>query len=279
MMVPKNRMIAQTPALVALLVVLLVPQLTCADDAAPRDDHLAYLVKRQQDYQLRRDEDNALAVLREQPLIRWENPISGANGGVFVWTIDERPVAMTKCHVNDRKQHYVESSVVLSGGLRLQQRGQEIWSPKQSALKEIATNALWNPAMSSVGRLVQMRKLAAEFEIEDQWGEGDGELYQLRLMPRPLYRYVSPSNGVIDGAVFAFVQGTNPEAMILVEAVQEDDAARWRCCISRLTGYAMVAFRNGSAVYKVPKLHGPGTNSGYRHHWEKPVPYPFTIPE
>ncbi|QDV47478.1 hypothetical protein Enr13x_73870 [Stieleria neptunia] len=274
-------MIAKLRALVCVVLAgLAIPQVVSADsDAADQEtgneQHLEYLVKRQQAYTLERVSDERIAVLQTSPLFRWDNPISGARGGVFLWTIDERPVAMTKCHVNDRKQHYVESSVFLSDSLLLKYQDQTIWRPKESALKHVSVERDSSPVQSSVGRLVQMRQLAADFAIEDTWGEGDGEPYQLRLIPRPLYRYASKEAGLLDGAVFAFVQGTNPEAVVIVEAIRRNNQVQWHCGISRLTGYALTVERNGNVVYKVPKLNHPDHQNSYRHYWEKPIPYPF----
>lgn len=237
-------------------------------------EHVAYLLKRQQAYVLERVSDRRRSLLETTPLFRWDNPISGARGGVFVWTIDQRPVAITKCHVNDRKQHYVESSVALSAGLVLKHEDQTIWSPRESALEFVPVESNSSPASSSVRRLLQMRRLAAGFTVEDEWGE-DSEPYQLRLMPRPLYRYASKQVGVVDGALFAFVQGTNPEALVIVEAVEQGENVRWRCGISRLTGYALHAKRDGETVYTVTKLNHPARRASYRHHWEQPRPYPI----
>ena len=239
-------------------------------------EHIAYLLKRQRAYTLERVSDNRRVSLEPAPLIRWYNPVSGARGGVFVWTLDNRPVAMTKCHLNDRKQHYVESSVAFSDGLALKLQSQTIWSPEEPALKDVSVEDNLVPASSSVRRLLQMRQLAASFSIQDQWGE-DGEPYQLRLMPRPLYRYTSEQSGVLDGAVFAFVQGTNPEAVVVVEAVRKDGVLRWRCGISRLTGYALNAERNGATVYTVKKMNHPARRDSYRHLWAQPRPYPINV--
>ena len=38
---------------------------------------------------------------------------------------------------------------------------------------------------------------------------------------------------LIDGAVFAFVQGTDPEAVLLIEAVRRDDRTVWQYAFGR----------------------------------------------
>lgn len=54
-----------------------------------------------------------------------------------------------------------------------------------------------------------MRALAREFKASVDLEEGGTELRQL---PQPLFRYESKS----DGAIFAFVLATDPEALLLI---------------------------------------------------------------
>ncbi|WP_160149344.1 hypothetical protein [Roseiconus lacunae] len=250
-----------------------------AEETTKPDQHLSYLVKRQQAHQMARKEDRAFCALRTDPIIRWANPISGANGGVFLWTIDGLPAAISKCHLNDRKKHYVESTVILAPDLILKHPNQSTWTPRQPDLKEVSVNKTPRLNLSASGRLIEMRQLAEGFTISDRWGEDGGELYQLRLMPRPLYRYTSEASSVIDGAIFGFAQGTNPEAIVLVEVIRENGSISFRCGISRLTGYELQATRGGATVFEVARVDGPGIHDGYRHHWEKPVPYPIELDE
>ena len=63
-----------------------------------------------------------------------------------------------------------------------------------------------------------MRSLAREFNgrsLSDQ-----GQAWELRLLPQPLYRYESTDPDVLDGALFTLVSsaGTDPEIILLLEA-------------------------------------------------------------
>ncbi len=66
------------------------------------------------------------------------------------------------------------------------------------------------PATTPAERLRQMRDLAREFHIvmETESGRSD-----LRLLTQPVYRYEAKT----DGALFAFVLTTDPEAWLLIE--------------------------------------------------------------
>ena len=76
-----------------------------------------------------------------------------------------------------------------------------------------------------------MRRAVRAFHFVDNWGETGTTAkseWELRLMPTPLLRYSSATNKIIDGALFAFAQGTNPEALVLVEAVETVNGRAWR---------------------------------------------------
>ena len=56
-----------------------------------------------------------------------------------------------------------------------------------------------------------------------------GQAWELRLLPKPLYRYESTDPEVLDGAVFALVSsaGTDPEIILLIEARKTPEGPRW----------------------------------------------------
>ena len=65
-----------------------------------------------------------------------------------------------------------------------------------------------------------MRRLARQFSAsvnDDKFGR-----QQLRLLSKPLYSYGKAGSQVLDGAIFAFAKGTNPEVLVLIEAVPKD---------------------------------------------------------
>jgi len=62
--------------------------------------------------------------------------------------------------------------------------------------------------------------------------DSTGDSTQLRLLPRPLYRY--KSSEVLDGAIFVFVEGTDPELVFLLEARKHNDETKWHFASGRL---------------------------------------------
>src|SRR4029450_2592840 len=54
----------------------------------------------------------------------------------------------------------------------------------------------------------------------------------LRLVRQAVYRYEQTPQDVIDGGMFAFVQGTDPEVFLIVEAVKTAEGPRWGYAVS-----------------------------------------------
>jgi hypothetical protein len=63
----------------------------------------------------------------------------------------------------------------------------------------------------------------------------------LRLLPQPVYRYAAPKQGVHSGGLFAFVEGTDPDIFLLIEAREKDAAgATWQYAAARMVSTAGV---------------------------------------
>lgn len=107
------------------------------------------------------------------------------------------------------------------------------WTPRKSGLEWVELKGLPDPHTSRSLRLVQMRRIAAGWQAA-----GLKEEAELRLLPQPLYRYPESVEGPFDGAIFAFVMGTDPELFIVLEAWAKSPtaAAGWRISPARLTG-------------------------------------------
>ena len=65
------------------------------------------------------------------------------------------------------------------------------------------------PAATPAQRLRQMRNYAGEFTSDQT--RRDGITRDNRLLTQPIYRYRGAESPLINGAVFVFAQGTNPE--------------------------------------------------------------------
>ena len=106
-------------------------------------------------------------------------------------------------------------------------------------------------------RRVEMTTLARDFSAETGPDEAKRQKAtpQLRLLPTPLYRYPQSSSdqdGVVDGAVFCFVVGGgNPQILLVLEAVRQDDKLSWRYALSRRTIAELKVFHRSQEVWQV----------------------------
>jgi hypothetical protein len=90
------------------------------------------------------------------------------------------------------------------------------------------------PAGSRAGRLAQMRDLAREFTATTVL---EGVEQDLRLLTQPLHRQEKPTDEALDGALFTFVTGTDPELMLVIEARPADGKGDpvWHYAAGRFT--------------------------------------------
>ena len=182
--------------------------------------------------------DDAKAALYGKPLLRWSNPTAGSvYGEVFLWTVDNRPAAIASIYrwYHPYKDSTVEFVSVSEQGLNAKDEVKAQWSTKFPGLQFADLVGAPPPAESARGRLSQMRSLAREFiaELTDKRG-GDQVERELRLLDQPLYRFECPQRKVVDGGLFAFVEGTDPEAWLLFEAVAAEGGSRWRFALARM---------------------------------------------
>ena len=74
----------------------------------------------------------------------------------------------------------------------------------------------------------------------------------LRRLPQPLSRYSSEEAGIVDGAVFALSQGTDPEALLVIEAAEKDTGPdAWRHTLARMSSQSMRFYLDEQEVWSV----------------------------
>jgi hypothetical protein len=128
--------------------------------------------------------------------------------------------------------------------------GRASWSPRTRGLEFKPLPDAPKPAGSASQRARQMRSLAENFRVSDNFkAKGWSEL---RFLPRPIARYGEPKAKVLDGALFAFVLGTDPEVFLFVEARTGDDGPEWQYALAPMTVYAIKGSYRGKSVWELP---------------------------
>jgi len=108
------------------------------------------------------------------------------------------------------------------------------WTPQKGGIQYNPVSDTPVPAKSANSRLVQMRRLSRNFTATILRSNVEGQR-SLRLLAQPIYRYKSESANILDGALFTFVMGTDPEVILLIEAVETAGSLRWQYAVARFT--------------------------------------------
>ena len=70
-------------------------------------------------------------------------------------------------------------------------------------------------------------------------------------MPQPIYRYGAAGEEVNDGALFAFVQATDPELLLVVETHRAKAGEEWHYGLARMTDQALEVRFDDRPVWSV----------------------------
>ena len=192
--------------------------------------------------------------LVKTPLLHWGNPArTGEDGAVFVWVAEGRPVVIGSIFTYKLKEvklkHELQS--LSTEPLKATFRDQTAWTPEKAGVEFNPVPDAPLPSDSARLRITQMRQLARQFSA--RMTELDKTTTELRLMPNPLYRYELDGKGaVIDGAIFAFAQGTDPEVLLLLETHRTAEGGRrWEYAFARFHYVSLWAFHDGKEVWSV----------------------------
>ncbi len=247
---------------------------------AEPDDGLS---KKMQPHYLADAESYALAVesdpktkleFRKEPVFQWSNPArTTTQGAVFLWLRDGRPSAIV-CMLS--YPHHKLPGRVIAHEFHALDREKLIvardsanqWKP-EVGLERKGLPGAPAPAGTSGGRLVQMRKLAQEFGGHSV--DRDGNEWQLRLLPNPLYRYPSAKTGVVDGALFALMSnaGTDPEVLLVIEAVEANGKMQWEYACGQFSDWNLHVRHKDTEVftYDRNKAFQPGQPRLQLYRW------------
>jgi hypothetical protein len=189
------------------------------------------------------------------------NPTIGTVfGEVFVWTDDGRPAVVASwyrwfspdwgatleaCSLNEKR---VTGRV---GELRF-------WNSEKPGLTLKPLADVEAPAKTPAARLGQMRQLSGDFvaQLADTRANAAGVKRELRLLKQPVFRYPAATEKVtyLDGALFTFVEGTDPEVFLLLEAVKTKDGAAWHFGLARMNGDELQVNFREAKVWSVPRI-------------------------
>jgi hypothetical protein len=191
--------------------------------------------------------------LIEKPALSYTDPArKNSDGSVWVWPAKGRPRAIVELFRSNLDVQWLHAIALTSDELvELDIPNGQQWRPKSSGL---TWTTLPDPVSESApARLRQMKVLARRFSTHEFW-DPDNSRYELRLLVSPLHRYADED--VLDGALFGFVHGTNPEIVLILETLKSDAKRGWRYAFTRLGSAEMHAELDGKDVWTVPRAVG-----------------------
>jgi hypothetical protein len=199
------------------------------------------------------DKQKALK-LEPKSVLRWTNPGTGRiYGDLYLWTADGRPeVVMSLFKAWDPPDGFHAEMHSLSlGELEAERDGARVWQPTQPGVTLRDVPDAPKPADTPVRRLSQMRTLAADFSavLTVYRRNNSGERQALRMLTQPMYRYQSTTDELVDGAIFAFVLGTDPEVFLLLEARHAKEATRWQFGLARMNNESLAVMHRETEVW------------------------------
>jgi hypothetical protein len=202
-----------------------------------------------------------------ESVLRWTNPFAGrVYGNTYVWLQEGRPVAAS-CLFRyfDPYRSFNGELVALAGTKLVAKRDdKEVWHPKAEWKWQPVPGAP-APAATAPLRLVQLRGLAGGFTVEilDTRNIAKGEEQTPRLLPKPLYRYDAERTKTLDGGLYAFVVGTDPELLLLLECDTTAAKPEWRFGVARMNRYLIRLKYKGETVWEVPEAKDTSPDDGY----------------
>ena len=201
-------------------------------------------------------------------VLRWRNVTRGTqeSEGVFVlWVNNGRPQAFASIYPWEGLLNHDFVSLSRDAKLVAREGGHVIWSPATPGVEFKEIPGAPAPADTPAARLRQMKLLADRFKVTmTGWRADKSDREELRLLPKLLYRdelseAPGPKPGWTDGGVFAFVQGTDPEAILVLEAVRQNGRPHWQFGFARATSGGLEARLDKTLVWAVEFLAGDAT--------------------
>jgi hypothetical protein len=265
---------------IALVGARALAQETPAADDKERQERLIHMKQQAAEYTLTVDGSGRKLTLHDDAVLRFSNPVGGVPDGIVVmWKDGQRPAVFAQVfQIKDGRWLHECQSLALS--TFKMQSGEKIhWQPKEPAepFRSLAEGPA--PAAAPGRRLVQMKAIAAEFSAADDFkiSSTDQETtrHELRLLPTPIYRYEDKEAGILDGAVFAFVHGTDPEVFLVLECRDaKDGKMSWHYTLAPMTCWSVSVMRQDKEVWSVPERLNKSTPTDMYHIWFQPESLP-----
>jgi hypothetical protein len=207
------------------------------------------------------ESDGEKLPLRSTPVLRYSDPARGyVAAGVWRTGKEGRPKALVTLQysptaLEGKPRIDYELLSLAHAPVSLKSRQAVVQSDDAVAFKSLPGAEA--PAQSPTQRLLQLRRLARRFAATENLV---GDVAELRLLPQPIDRYMDPKQEIVDGALFVFAYGVNPEAVLFLEC----DEKGWRYAVGRLAWAALEVDLDGKEVARFDQILSTPESGAYR---------------
>ena len=190
----------------------------------------------------------------EKPLLRFGDPArANEDGTLWAWGSSGRPLAMMELYrTAGDTVRWTHAVTLTSTRLVTADTDGGRWSPQKTQLSLQPVPNAPVPKDKPGARLRQMKQLARKLEAHEFW-KPDNSRYLLRLLVSPVHRYSNEKSGIVDGTVFVFAHGTNPEIIVFIEAQKSKDSLAWHYGFARLGSAELHVSLEGKEVWTQPR--------------------------
>ena len=190
-----------------------------ADEKARAAEFLTVAKHDAESYSFRSETPGAAFTFRPEPVLKWSNPVVGSiYGNVYVWTDRGRPAVVGSIYQwyspFRHKTHEFQS--LAPAAFVMEREGTTVWTPSGPGVELKPLSDAPPPAGTPAQRLRQIRDLSTRFTARQTDRKNVDR--DMRLLAQPVFRYENTEGNLLDGALFVFALGTDPEALLLIEA-------------------------------------------------------------
>lgn len=240
---------------------------------AERESHLVRMKQVASEFQLLADPgkpDSAVKLI-ETPILRYNDQTRLTyDSSLWIWSAGGRPSAVLAVEFYPKRpagsQWLFEIASLSTERIGARRAKDLSWDAKEPGLAFRVLEGAPEPADKPARRLTQLKELHRRFAAHEV-SPVEGRI-ELRPLSSPLVRYADPKAGILDGAILAFVNGTNPEVLLALEARTRPNASStWQYALVQLTGAKVVAGLDGKTVWEEGDADPPTFKTNYVNGW------------
>lgn len=235
-----------------MLTILVFALSAFADEPADENDQWSQIfLQTAKLYELTGEQETPLKLL-SKPLLNWSNPERNTGAGaVYLWTHEGQPAAVMCVYPSSETTLDHEFESLSATTLQASLSDRVVWKPAEAGIEYKSFSEVRPPGKVRPLRLTQMRGLARTFSARIV--KPNEAPKSLRLLTTPIYRYPESKTEqtLVDGAIFAFVQGTDPEVLLMIETVRDGQGTlQWRYAAARMSMVPLEVDHNDQVVWK-----------------------------